>query len=104
MFEKLIFFLFIQINGFGRQLWDSYIDDCSVVMSYLSEDFEEGYPGALLVTVRFKLKSDNKLIISIRASTTKPTIVNISHGSYFNLAGHVNNFLFKIYKFLKLKI
>ncbi|XP_003700589.2 galactose mutarotase isoform X2 [Megachile rotundata] len=75
-------------NGFGRKVWDSYIAGCSVVMSYLSEDGEEGYPGAVLTTLRFKLTSDNKLSISMRATTSKPTIVNLSHGSMFNLAGH----------------
>lgn len=58
-------------------------------MSYLSEDGEEGYPGAVLTTARFTLTSDNKLEIGIRATTTSSTIVNISHGSLFNLAGHV---------------
>ncbi|XP_029048888.1 galactose mutarotase-like [Osmia bicornis bicornis] len=75
-------------NGFGRKVWDSYIAGCSVVMSYLSPDGEEGYPGAVLTTIRFKLTSDNKLNICMRATTSKPTIVNLSHGSMFNLAGH----------------
>ncbi|KAF7397454.1 hypothetical protein HZH68_008676 [Vespula germanica] len=75
-------------NGFGRQIWNSHIDDCSVVMSYLSEDGEEGYPGAVLATVRFKLTPDNKLEIHMRATTSKTTIINMSHGSLFNLAGH----------------
>ncbi|KAG7207178.1 hypothetical protein KM043_008866 [Ampulex compressa] len=76
------------INGFGRRIWESYMDGCSVVMSYLSHDGEEGYPGAVLATIRFQLTVDNKLEISCRATTTKPTIVNMSHGSMFNLAGH----------------
>ncbi|PBC29682.1 galactose mutarotase [Apis cerana] len=75
-------------NGFGRKIWDSYIAGCSVVMSYLSQDGEEGYPGAVLTTIRFKLTSDNKLDICMRTTTSKPTIVNLSHGSMFNLAGH----------------
>ncbi|KAG5319359.1 GALM epimerase, partial [Pseudoatta argentina] len=75
-------------KGFGRQLWESYIDGCSVVMTYLSKDGEEGYPGAVLSTVRFRLMPDNILEIGIRATTTNSTIVNISHGSLFNLAGH----------------
>ena len=74
-------------------MWDSNIDRCTVVMSYLSEHLEEGYPGSLLTTIRFKLTSDNKLEISMRATTSKPTIVNLSHGSYFNLAGHVSDFI-----------
>lgn len=60
-------------------------------MSYLSEDGEEGYPGAVLATVRFKLTPDNKLEIHMRATTSKSTIINMSHGSLFNLAGHVSN-------------
>ncbi|KAI4500241.1 hypothetical protein M0802_004658 [Mischocyttarus mexicanus] len=75
-------------NGFGRQIWNSHIDGCSVVMSYLSKDGEEGYPGAVLATVRFKLTPDNKLEIHMRATTSKSTIINMSHGSLFNLAGH----------------
>lgn len=78
-------------KGFGRRLWESHIDACSVVMTYLSEDGEEGYPGAVLSTVRFRLTPDNRLEIGIRATTTNSTIVNISHGSLFNLAGHVIN-------------
>ncbi|KAK0163480.1 hypothetical protein PV327_007155 [Microctonus hyperodae] len=74
--------------GFGRQLWNSQIDGCNVVMSYLSDDGEEGYPGAVLITVKFKLTVDNRLEINIRASSSKPTIINISHASFFNLAGH----------------
>ncbi|XP_043512919.1 galactose mutarotase-like isoform X3 [Frieseomelitta varia] len=75
-------------NGFGRKVWDSYIAGCSVVMSYLSQDGEEGYPGAVLTTIKFKLTPENKLNICMRATTSKPTIVNLSHGSMFNLAGH----------------
>ncbi|XP_046625844.1 galactose mutarotase-like [Neodiprion virginianus] len=76
------------LNGFGRQVWDGHIDGCTVVMTYLSKDGEEGYPGDVLATVRFKLTPDNRLEISMRAITSKSTIVNMSHGSYFNLAGH----------------
>ena len=76
------------VNGFGRKVWDSYIAGCSIVMSYLSRDGEEGYPGAVLTTIRFKLTMDNRVDICMRATTSKPTIVNLSHGSMFNLAGH----------------
>lgn len=78
------------MNGFGRQIWDGHVDGCTVVMSYLSKDGEEGYPGDVLATIRFKLTPDNRLEISMRATTSKSTIVNMSHGSYFNLAGHVS--------------
>lgn len=81
-----------QTNGFGRQIWNSYIDDCTVVMSYLSDDGEEGYPGSVLITLRFRLTLDNRLEICMRANTSRPTVVNLSQGLYFNLAGHVSNF------------
>lgn len=83
--------------GFGRQVWDSYVEDNStVVMSYLSEDGEEGYPGAVIATVRFELTHDNRLIVNMKATTSKPTIVNLSHGSLFNLAGHVSKRSFSL--------
>lgn len=66
-------------------------------MSYLSQDGEEGYPGAVLTTIKFKLTPENKLDICMRATTSKPTIVNLSHGSMFNLAGHVSNVFLNIY-------
>lgn len=72
-------------------------------MTYLSEDGEEGYPGTVLSTVRFKLTPDNRLEIGIRATTTDSTIVNISHGSLFNLAGHVINIICFNSKLLELK-
>lgn len=78
-----------QTNGFGRQIWESRIDGPVVVMTYLSEDGEEGYPGAVLTTIKFKLTNDNRLDISMRATTTKKTVVNLSFGPLFNLAGHV---------------
>ncbi|KAJ8683827.1 hypothetical protein QAD02_019619 [Eretmocerus hayati] len=76
-------------DGFGKRLWEAHVEDCSyVVMSYLSDDGEEGYPGALLTTVKFKLTNENRLEISMRATTSKPTVVNLSYGTVFNLAGH----------------
>lgn len=71
-------------------------------MTYLSEDGEEGYPGAVLSTVRFRLTPDDRLEIGIRATTTNSTIVNISHGSLFNLAGHVIIILCNVTAQLKL--
>ena len=59
-------------------------------MSHMSQDDHDGYPGAVLTTVKFKLNPDNKLEIGMRAITTKSTIINLSHGSLVNLAGHVS--------------
>ncbi|XP_011505661.1 PREDICTED: aldose 1-epimerase-like [Ceratosolen solmsi marchali] len=77
------------INGFGRRVWEPYIEDGShVIMSLLSDDGEEGYPGSVFTTIKFRLTNNNSLEINMRASTSKPTVVNLSHGSLFNLAGH----------------
>jgi aldose 1-epimerase len=78
-------------NGFDKVVWQ--IDStksgspASVVMSYTSPDGEEGFPGALKVTATYSLSDKNELSIDYRATTDKPTIVNITNHSYFNLAG-----------------
>jgi aldose 1-epimerase len=59
----------------------------TAVLSYTSADGEGGYPGTLHVTATFSLNDNNELSIEYRATTDKPTIVNITNHSYFNLAG-----------------
>jgi len=84
-------------KGFDKVLWkierieakDKIVgqDTASVVLSYLSKDMEEGYPGNLACTVTYTLTSDNELKIHYEATTDKPTIVNLTNHSYWNLAG-----------------
>lgn len=59
----------------------------SVEISYLSKDGEEGYPGNLDVKVVFSLSDSNELKIEYEATTDKPTVVNLTNHSYFNLSG-----------------
>lgn len=61
------------------------------VLSYTSPDGEGGYPGTLKVTATYALNEKNELSIEYRATTDKPTIVNITNHSYFNLAGEASS-------------
>ena len=78
-------------RGFDKVLWkvDSVSDGAPAraVLTYTSVDGEGGYPGTLHVTATYTLSDGNELGIEYRATTDRPTIANITHHSYFNLAG-----------------
>jgi aldose 1-epimerase len=79
------------IKGFDKALWDAkaMTSDAhvSVALKHLSKDGEEGFPGNLNVTVTYTLTNDNTFQIDYLATTDKPTVVNLTNHSYFNLAG-----------------
>jgi aldose 1-epimerase len=79
------------LRGFDKVVWDAeevYQEgSAGLRLSYLSPDGEEGYPGNLHVVVTYKLTADNELQIDYEAVTDKPTPVNLTHHSYFNLSG-----------------
>ena len=83
-------------RGFDKRVWkiDSVRSGASaaVVMSYVSADGEEGYPGTLRVTATYTLTDDGALRIDYRATTDKPTVVNLSGHTYFNLASSPAHF------------
>ena len=62
-------------------------EEVRVHLMYLSQDGDEGFPGNLLCTVTYALTSRNELKIGYQANTNKPTIVNLTNHSYFNLTG-----------------
>ncbi|HEY1605793.1 MAG TPA: aldose epimerase family protein [Allosphingosinicella sp.] len=79
------------VKGFDKRLWTVASvtggATASVVLRYVSADGEEGYPGALTVTATYSLDEANALTVAYGATTTRPTIVNITNHSFFNLAG-----------------
>lgn len=78
-------------RGFDKVIWDGEpVKDSrgvSVAFTRTSPDGEEGYPGALSVRVTYTLTPKNELIVDYLATTDKPTVVNLTQHSYFNLAG-----------------
>ncbi len=79
------------LKGFDKVVWkaatDTAKDGAAVKLTYTSADGEEGYPGALNVTVTYIWTDKNELRIDYEATTDKATPVNLTNHSYFNLAG-----------------
>jgi aldose 1-epimerase len=80
------------VKGFDKVVWDGKAlkDRNAVAFTYLSPDGEEGYPGNLRVKVTYTLTDANELVVDYEAVTDKPTPVNLTQHTYFNLAGEGN--------------
>ena len=79
-------------QGFHNQVWDGVqIDAQTIKLTYLSKDGEAGFPGNLKVAVIYKLTDQNALDIQYEATTDKPTVVNLTNHSYFNLSGKLTS-------------
>jgi aldose 1-epimerase len=92
------------VRGFDRKVWDAFTTvsgpvpgspfdvpgagRASLVLSRVSEAGEEGYPGRLEATVTISLTNGNELKFEYEAESDAPTIVNLTHHGYWNLAGH----------------
>lgn len=76
------------VKGFDKVIWESYVKNNTLILSYHASDMEEGYPGDVTVNVSFKLTPENDFLIDYKATTTKPTPINMTNHSYFNLAGN----------------
>ena len=79
------------LKGFSKKVWqaDGAVpsEGPTVALHYVSADGEEGYPGRLSIEVRYTLTAADGLRIDYTASTDKPTVLNLTNHSYFNLAG-----------------
>jgi len=78
-------------SGFSTRLWTGAPfqrrGEAGVTLTYTAVDGEGGYPGTLKVVVTYTVTRKNVLRIDYRAITDKPTVINLSHHVYFNLAG-----------------
>jgi aldose 1-epimerase len=87
--------------GFDRQLWNAETfesdTEAGVILSRTSPDGEEGYPGALDVTVRYLVpaardadEGGRSVVVEYEAACSRPTIVNLTQHTYFNLGGETS--------------
>ncbi|WP_276088223.1 aldose epimerase family protein [Pedobacter sp. JY14-1] len=75
-------------KGFQYVVWDAAQPDAqTLVLTYLSKDGEEGYPGNLNVKVTYSLTDDNELKMDYEATTDKKTLCNLTNHAFFNLNG-----------------
>ena len=80
------------LMGFDKKVWKGSVQPptsgaAAIAFTCTSPDGEEGYPGTMTVKVTYTLTDKNELRIDYQATTDKPTVVNLTNHSYFNLAG-----------------
>jgi aldose 1-epimerase len=82
------------LRGFDKVIWGATPMETkegpALKLTYTSCDGEEGYPGTLSVTATYTLTDRNELRVVFTATTDQKTVVNLTHHSYFNLAGEGN--------------
>lgn len=75
-------------KGFHNQVWDGkQSNDSTLVLTYVSKDGEQGFPGNLKVNVVYTLTAQNALQIEYEATTDKKTVCNLTNHAFFNLNG-----------------
>lgn len=75
------------IVGFDKKFWTGRQNGNVLTLDTVSKDMEEGFPGELRVRVTYTLTDQNALRIDYSATTNKPTVVNLTNHTYFNLGG-----------------
>ena len=75
-------------KGFDKVLWDIVAEeDKSVTLRHVSADGDQGFPGTLTATARYAIEDGDTLSVEYRATTDRPTIINLSNHAYWNLGG-----------------
>ncbi len=74
-------------DNFANRVWESRVEGNRIVMSLLSEDGDQGYPGELSVEAIFDFDDECALEITYLAKSDRTTVVNLTNHAYFNLAG-----------------
>ncbi len=82
-------------EGFDKKLWQAVqTGENSLMLTLLSPDGDQGYPGSLIVGVSYTLTTDNALAICYRGMSDRKTLFNMTNHSYFNLAGQAADTVF----------
>lgn len=77
--------------GFADHIWTvTSQTDSTLTLQYVSPDGENGFPGTLTVNLTYRLSSRNGLEIDYEATTDKPTVLNLTNHSFFNISGQMN--------------
>lgn len=81
--------------NFGEQIWNIVShNDTTVTFRYISPDGENGFPGELTLDATYTLTPTQDLRIDFKATTTKPTVLNIANHNFFNMTGdHASDIL-----------
>lgn len=77
--------------GIDRAVWDVVeVSENKITFSYCKPDLQDGFPGNVTISTTYELTADNEFKVSYLAQTDAPTVINLSHHSFFNLRGEGN--------------
>lgn len=75
------------VVGYNKVIWDANQEGNKLVLTYVSPDGDQGYPGELTMTVTYELNDENEISMIYEATTDKTTVVNLTNHTFYNLKG-----------------